>query len=376
MIRLKVGFILSCAFLTMSCASQQKSIVISNPTNTPRLELISIPYQDFSAHFGVDSTFSVKKKHSETELPYQLEKRGNSKPENVLIKVSVDANERIALTVTKRAQKNTFKSRTYARYVPERFDDFAWENDVVAFRVYGKSLEGRPDDAQGMDFWAKRTEELVVDKWYKQDDYHTDHGEGLDYYAVGQTLGAGDIAPYFDRKPYFTKHYRNYQILDNGPLRTTFLLSYEEEEINGQTVSMTKTISLDASQHFNKVVVNLKNQHAQSTPMVVGLARRDEKDPQYLFHESNHSLAYWEPNMQGHGHTATALIFPDKKPVFIDKDKTQFLLHTEVQRDEPFVYYNGAAWDKAGQFISAKDWNNFVEKHVEKLRNPLVVKLK
>lgn len=368
--------ILVCALLSVSCAEQQKSIVVSNPTDLARQELISIPYDEFTTHFNIDSTFSVKLADSETELPYQLEKRGNTNPENVLIWIPVEAKGEVTLSVTKQETKPAFKVQTFARFVPERFDDFAWENNVLAFRMYGKALEGRTDDAQGMDVWAKRTEELVIDKWYKENDYHTDHGEGLDYYSVGQTVGAGDMMPYFEGNVHFTKHYREYQILDNGPLRTTFQLVFEPEELNGQMISLTKTISLDADQHFNKVVVDLKNQQSESTPVVVGLARRGESEPQYDFNESNGSLAYWEPDIQGHGQTGTALILPENKPTFMDGDNAQFLLGTEVQQNKPFVYYNGAAWNKAGQVTSADEWKSFVEKQVKKIKNPLVVKLK
>src|SRR5690606_34904446 len=211
-------FMLTCAlFVGTSCAQQQKSMVISNPTDIAREELVSIPYQEFTSHFGVDSVFVVKLADSETELPYQLEKRGEETPQNVLVWVPVDANGEVTLSVIRQETKPEFKAQTFARYVPERFDDFAWENNVLAFRMYGKALEGRPDDAQGMDVWSKRTEELIIDKWYRDNDYHTDHGEGLYYYSVGQTLGAGDRMPYFDGEVHYTKHYREYDILDNGP---------------------------------------------------------------------------------------------------------------------------------------------------------------
>ena len=369
-------FILACALLSTSCAQQQKAIVVSNPTDIAREELVSIPYAEFTKHFEVDSIFSVKLSDSGKELPYQLEKRGNTAPENVLIWVPVEAKGEVSLSVTKQDTKPTFTTQTYARFVPERYDDFAWENNVLAFRMYGKALEGRPDDAQGTDVWAKRTEQLVIDKWYKTGDYHRDHGDGLDYYSVGQTLGAGEIAPYFDNKVQFTKHYRGYEILDNGPLRTTFKLSFEPEVINGQTLSSTKTISLDAGQHFNKVVVDLKNEQSNRTPVVVGLVRRGENDPQYDFNVSNSSLAYWEPDVQGHGHIGTALILPESQPTFVDSDNTQFLLSTEIQENKPLVYYNGVAWNKAGQITSAEEWKAFVEKQVEKINKLLTVRLK
>lgn len=37
------------------------------------------------------------------------------------------------------------ESKVYGRFVPERYDDFAWENDKIAFRMYGKSLEKVPN---------------------------------------------------------------------------------------------------------------------------------------------------------------------------------------------------------------------------------------
>lgn len=372
-----IGFFLACALLGTSCSTEpHKQLVVNNPTDIAREELVSISYERFTKHFGVDSIFTVKLADSDTELPYQLEKNGNNTPENVLIWVPIAANGETTLSVEKQDTKPTFKTQTFARYVPERFDDFAWENNILAFRMYGKALEGRPDDAQGTDVWAKRTEELVIDKWYKEDDYHTDHGQGLDYYSVGQTLGAGDIALYFDNEVHFTKHYREYEVLENGPLRTTFKLSFEPEEFNGQTIALTKTISLDAGQHFNKVVVDLKNEDADLTPVAIGLARRGESEPQYDFNESNRSLAYWEPDIDGHGHTGTAVIVSDKQPTFIDSDPKQFLLSTEIQQDQPFVYYNGAAWNKAGQATSDEQWEILVEKQVQKINNPLTVELK
>jgi hypothetical protein len=90
-----------------------------------------------------------------------------------------------------------FAPKTYARFVPERYDDFAWENDRIAFRVYGKALEKVPDEmAHGQDVWAKRTSEMVINKWYKSCDYHVDHGQGLDFYDVGFSLGSGSSDPY------------------------------------------------------------------------------------------------------------------------------------------------------------------------------------
>ena len=94
---------------------------------------------------------------------------------------------------------------TYSRFVPERIDDYAWENDRVAFRTYGPQAERLAKDGErggtlssGIDCWLKRVDYPIIDKWYKSDreegkSYHTDHGEGLDNYHVGSSRGCGGI---------------------------------------------------------------------------------------------------------------------------------------------------------------------------------------
>ena len=50
--------------------------------------------------------------------------------------------------------------RVYGRFVRERHDDFAWENDRVAFRIYGQALETfekEPLTSSAVDAWGKRT---------------------------------------------------------------------------------------------------------------------------------------------------------------------------------------------------------------------------
>ncbi len=48
-------------------------------------------------------------------------------------------------------------SLVQARFVPERMDDFAFENDKVAFRVYGPALKNSQEN-NGTDCWLKRVD--------------------------------------------------------------------------------------------------------------------------------------------------------------------------------------------------------------------------
>ncbi|MBE8712962.1 DUF4861 family protein [Sphingobacterium hungaricum] len=366
--------ILSISFFCCFAITFAQHINIKNPTDFARKELVSIPYADFQAHFKVDSGFVIS--NGEQEFDYQFEKLGNENPQNLLIQIEIPAKSSLKLKVIQ-GPKKPISSKTFARYVPERFDDFAWENDVVAFRLYGKALEGRSDDAQGMDFWAKRTENLVINKWYATGDYHADHGEGLDYYSVGQTLGAGDIALFLDGQIRYTKHYRQYAILDNGPLRTTFKLTFEPQEINGQVISLTKTISLDAGSSFNKIAVAMDNQQNNVTPFVIGVAKRNEENPAYAFDKKTGALVYWEPSLKDFGETGIAVIAPKSTGLRFDNDnKSQFLLHSTAKNNSEFIYYNGATWNKAGQNTSFESWKNAVDQKATAIQKPLQIQLK
>lgn len=366
---------LAAAIFLQTIVSAQPFIQVQNKLKINRTELISISYQQFTKHFDVDSNFTIYDKENGNIYLHQLEKLGSQTPQHVLIQIPIASKAKIKLVA--KAQKAPSQIvKTFARYVPERFDDYAWENDRVAFRLYGKALEGRHDDAQGMDYWAKRTDKLIINSWYKGEDYHTDHGEGLDYYAVGQTLGAGDIAFYYNDKVLFTKHYRGHSLLDNGPLRTTFKLTYEEQDINGNAISFTKTISLDAGEHFNRVTLDFDNKSNSSSSVVAGLVKRNEDNPEYVANAKQNYLVYWEPDVNNHGRTGTALLFPYNKVDIITDEKIQFLLKTRAINHKPLTYYNGAAWDRAKQFSDLSTWAAHVDEKNKRLASPLTCKFK
>ncbi|WP_104384736.1 DUF4861 family protein [Sphingobacterium sp. HMA12] len=371
---MKKTFILSLALGLSSIAFAQnnKTITVNNPSAVTRTELISIPYTTFEKHFELKkNVFTIIDSKNKQELAYQLEKLGQPTPQNVLIQVSIAPKSALTFGVTGN-NPQAVASKAYARYVPERKDDFAWENDIAAFRAYGKALEGSSEDAQGFDFWAKRSNDLVIDEWYKTGDYHADHGKGLDYYSVGQTLGVGDATPFIDQEVVYHKHYRQYKVLDNGPLRTTFKLIYDPENVKGQHIQVEKTVSLDAGSQLNKISYAIKNTTSGSTAVVVGLAKRKEDKPQLLNDPKNGFLAYWEP-AEGDKITGTAVILPKINYVFKDSPK-QFLLATTVKNDQPLVYFAGAAFNKAGKITSFDQWQSYIKEFRNNLNQPLTIK--
>ena len=173
-------------------------------------------------------------------------------------------------------QKEAVQPKVYGRYVPERKDDFAWENEYAAFRMYGPAL--RPENpSNGVDLWLKKSPELVVDSFYYREHvlglpYHINYGKGLDCYKVGHTAGCGGLVVIADEQLYVGGAYDRWEILEQTPERFVFKLEYDSFLVQGNVLHETITITAEAGQMLNKaeVVLTSNQPSAISYPLFVG----------------------------------------------------------------------------------------------------------
>ena len=353
------------------------TITVENKGNTPRTdEVISIPWPSLLAIWpNIDTAnFSVLNVVTKEKIPFQFELQGKNTIQHLLLQVSVPMQSTITLSINK--EKSSLQAtKTYGRFVPERKEDFAWENDKIAFRMYGKELENTPKEmAYGMDVWVKSTQRMVINERYKRGRYHENLGDGMDYYHVGLTLGAGNIAPYLNDSIYYSRNYVRWKILDNGPLRTTFQLEYDDWDVAGKQVKATKTISLDAGSQLNKVQALYSYSDTSSLPLVVGIIKR--KDPgTLLLDEKQGVMGYWEPEMGDYGITGVGCVFITN-PTQMKLTNQQLLTISPSVKNKPFFYYTGAAWNKADVYTSADQWFAYLHQFKNHLNNPLLISLK
>ncbi|MCL2104906.1 MAG: glycoside hydrolase family 88 protein [Kiritimatiellaeota bacterium] len=151
--------------------------------------------------------------------------------------------------------------RTTARFVPERMDDFAWENDRTAYRAYGPALwevdgakPGKPAaTGNGIDVWGKNDRLPVVDRMYKEKNYHApDLGYGIDCYKVGTGPGCGGSAIFADGKYWQAITYKDSMMMA-GPIRTAFTLSYAPFDVGGKQVQEDRFFRIDLGSDFYSV---------------------------------------------------------------------------------------------------------------------------
>jgi hypothetical protein len=359
-------------FILPFAGYSQAVIEISNSLKIDRNEVVAIPWKDvLSVYTNIDTAnFIIINSKTKQQSPYQLEYRGMKEVQNLLIQVTVIAKNKLKLQLQK-GKPAAFAAKTYCRYVPERKDDFAWENDKIAFRMYGKALEETKENAFGTDVWVKRTDKLIINERYNRGEYHIDHGDGMDYYHVGFSLGAGNMAPYKNDTIWYSKNYRIWNVLDNGPLRSTFQLTFDEWEVASQKVKVVKTISLDAGSQLSRVEAIYYFDQTPTLPVVAGIIKRKEPGTAWL-DESNGLMGYWEPTHGKDGTTGVGCLFVQPEQQMMT-DKQHLLALLQAKPGLPVVYYTGAAWDKGGTITSSKNWFDYLQSYKEKIEGPLEV---
>ena len=177
-----------------------------------------------------------------------------------------------ALLALTGCQKEAVQPKVYGRYVPERKDDFAWENEYAAFRMYGPAL--RPENpSNGVDLWLKASPELVVDSFYYREHvlgmpYHINYGKGLGCYKVGHTCGAGGLVVIANDTTWIGGAYDRWEILEQTPQRLVFRLEYDSLQVDGSVLQEQITITAEAGEPMNKAEVVITG--AYTGEMLVG----------------------------------------------------------------------------------------------------------
>ncbi len=413
------SILLAFAVCMVAMASEKVKVTVSNSLSFPRAnELVEIFKETVDSKLGTTGSVIVTDADG-LEIPSQVTYDGK-----LIFAVGVPAKGKSVYYIQS-GTPSSYEPRVYGRQFPERVDDMAWENDKVAFRCYGPALQRSGERAWGYDIWNKRTDRLVVedryageldpdiqkvcgklrergenslaDDLYNAVSYHVDHGNGMDCYKVGPTLGAGTTAVLENNGNdiHYPKCYTAYEILDKGPLRFTVKLVYGTEIIDGQHVVETRIISLDAGSQMNKAVVSYAG-FSKETPIATGIIVHNENPAAYVLNAHAGYMCYedlGDPNQykekyrarqnQDFGLIYVGAVFT--KPV----DKMEFrsaeglpgavghILSISPYKSGEYTYYFGTGWSRnnSTNFHSLKDWEAYLSTFSQQLQNPLKVKL-
>ena len=380
------------------CHAQQATIVVSNPTSTPRTELISLCMSEMKAKLGnatpkKGEAYIVKNKRGQ-QIGSQITHDGY-----LLIDASVrpHGSATYYVSIGKPYQQKVYATGALYKI---RKDDIAWENDRCAYRVYGPALQKTGERSFGTDIWVKNTPDTVVYERYikdmignrKNDDeteiltsFHLDHGNGLDPYRVGATLGLGAPSLMVGKNQVLPYCYKDYRILDNGPLRFTVELTYNPSTVGDmKNVVEHRIISLDKGSNFNKMTVWYDGL-TTPTDFATGFPIHEEDTEMKTFAKDYVSYADPTDNVEvNNSQVFVGVLFPEG----IDHTYYQLFdkkhdgatghalgLKRGLKNQEKYSYYFGAAWSKY-DVRNYAEWQIRIKDYLDALKNPLQVEVK
>jgi hypothetical protein len=367
-----------------------KMVVVKNTLPFDRKEIISIPLSKLSSFLKKNSPDQLTVKEGEKSLQIQLlETTGDTSPDELLFQISLKANEKKTVRIEITQAKSTVSSetKTFSRLVPERIDDYAWENDIVAFRTYGPKAQQLTEAKEkggtlssGMDCWLKRVNYPIIDKWYKKyvdgGTYHKDDGEGYDPYHVGISRGCGGIGVWKNDSLYVSKNFISYKLIADGPLRTIFELTYAPWMVDAVSVKETKRVTIDLGNQLYKVE-DKTNVSGAIPNVTVGITLHDKKGQTHS-EPSKGYFSHWEPIDDSELGTG---IVADPSSIISHKDfrtekKDLSQLYVILKPTSTVTYFTGYGWKKAGVFNTHSDWNNYLDMFSKRLASPVVVVVK
>ena len=390
--------------------SRTVTVTVTNPLAMERSnEMVEVSMETVTDRLGLADTAQIVVLNADgQQVPYQITYDGK-----VIFPAAIAAGGTATYTI-QTGTPEAFDVKACGRCYPERMDDMAWENDLVAFRAYGPALQAKGERGFGYDLFTKyNTTEPMLEAMYAKEldketlakiaelkktdpkaaaelsrerSYHIDHGYGMDCYAVGPTLGAGVAALMVNDTIIYPWCYKNQEILDNGPLRFTVKLEFTPLTVKGDsTVVETRLITLDAGSHLNKTVVSYSNLK-ETLPIVAGIVLH-EPDGAVVADAANGYITYVDPttgpdNGKIFMGAAVPAVVKDAKTVLCsEKEKKErnnadghVLAVSDYEPGSEYVYYWGFAWDKA-DIKTADAWNRYMADFAQKVRNPLTVKV-
>jgi hypothetical protein len=265
--------------------------------------------------------------------------------------------------------------KVYGRFVRERYDDFAWENDRVAYRMYGTALEtweAEPLTSSAVDVWCKRVQRLVINDWYMMDNYHTDTGEGGDFYSAGKSRGCGGNGIWEANTLFASRNFTNSRVIASGPIRLIFELTYAAWKVHGREVSEVKRVTLDAGRNMNRFESIYNGLPDGPFTSAIGIKKGDGSSAKSSRQEG--WLRTWESLQKGKsGNLGCGILLDPSALAEYTEGDGNYLVLVQARSGLPISYYAGFGRDRSGDFSNVADWEAYLSQFAERLRSPIKI---
>lgn len=380
-----------CALAATAGLHAQKTlkVTVTNPSSFNRQEVVNIKISSIAKFLKGKQEKDIRivsKKSNKPQILQWLDNEGDGQNDELLfyVNISSKSSEIFTLEENKSIAQPEISVTTYSRFVPERTDDYTWENDKVAFRTYGPDAQKRTEEhrengtlSSGIDLWLKRTNKSIINSWYKGYEkdpmyYHKDRGEGYDPYHVGGSRGTGGTGIWENDSLLVSKNFVSYRKIAEGPLRTVFELMYNP--YSSYNVIEKKRISLNLGSNFSRFEVSYQSNKVLPN-YTVGISLHENKGNTEVFkdegifahHETIDGVYLGEGIVVLPQYVQNAIVNKSKA-----KDQSNLLVLTKPTGK--ITYFAGFAWGTGGQASTSAEWIQILKKQAEIIAHPLILK--
>ena len=245
----------------------------------------------------------------------------------------------------------------------DRLDDLIWENGFAGYRAFGPALQAAGEQAYGYDLFTKSVPYPVMKERFdkalgpEKISFHLDHGDGMDSYGVGPTLGGGTAA-LVDANGHIVYPWcwQEAEVVENSPRRFQVHLTYSPIVVNGREVVEHRLITLEAGSRLNRVDISYDGLDGP-TPILMGIVVHQENPSAWYADDKVLSVAdLGDRNVGQNGEIYCGVVFPDGfirsgyEPLVKPEGAAigHVLGHATYHPGQPFTYWFGSGWSKAG----------------------------
>lgn len=355
--------------LAASCGTDALTVMVTNDSELARQkETVEVCFKSLQE---LESTLTAENvvvlDAAGEQIPSQVYRESDGTVK-LLFQVDVEAGKQVAYSV-EAGQRKEFPMQAYSRHVPERKDDYAYENNLVAGRIYGPALDF--PRTFGSDVWVKSTDRLIIDEWFAKGDYHHNYGEGMDCYKVGATLGGGALAPYVEEKIVLGDNWSTCTHITDGPIRTKAVFTYATFDAGEYPVAATREISLDANTRFVRsstfYTPQMDNMDLVLAAVTHDVISRENGENYIAFTEK----ASDSKDPERDGDISIGLVLdPAMKVTEVGDMDGHAVIKTTCAPDDVVTVWTASGWSQGG-VESPESWNQYVKNFAYAVANPL-----
>lgn len=248
---------------------------------------------------------------------------------------------------------------------PYQFEGPGWENDVVAFRLYFDSRNGK-------DIFGKTKSKMILDQVI--DGYHELQDWGMDILKVGTSLGAGSLAIVANDSIVRLGNIEDvtFKQIAEGPVRSVFDLIYKDWDVNGKLFDLTERITIWAGKYWYQSELFLDRGEGLQE-LIAGIVNMQSEE---LFNYSNDDFtaiftfdnqSYIEDNL-GMAIVVNNTDFGGSGEAGPGGVTETYFMKMKTSTDNPSLFYFFAGWEMSdARFKTFEGFRKYLMDEIDKL---------